>query len=118
MSGAEASAPVERSGGTPFWLQVTLAVFFGLFFAYDLWEVVESLVQILSFGLGFTPLGWALMVVALLAPIGLFAAAFVLGRRRSLPISIACYLGGLAVSAVVFTSTTVLLGVSAAVVAP
>ncbi|WP_395242822.1 hypothetical protein ACGGZK_11640 [Agromyces sp. MMS24-K17] len=108
----------ERQAGSPLWLRVVLAAVFGAFYAYDLWEVVESLVQILAFGLGFTPLGWALMVLALVAPIGLFAAAFLLARRRGALLAIACYVGGLAVSAVVFTSTTVLLGVSGAVIVP
>lgn len=113
-----ASAEPGRGSISPFWLRVALAIAFGLFYAYDLWEVVESLVQILAFGLGFTPLGWTLMVLALIAPIGLFVAAFLLARRRGVLLVVACYVGGLAVSAVVFSSATVLLGVSGAVVVP
>jgi hypothetical protein len=102
----------------PLWLQVSLAVVFGLFYAYDVWEVVESLVQILSLGLSFTPLGWVIMVVAMLAPLVLFAFAFAIGRSRSIPIAVLAYLTGLAVSGALFSTFTVLLGVTGAITVP
>lgn len=104
--------------GLPLWLQVALAVVFGLFYAYDVWEVVESLVQILSLGLTFTPAGWAIMVVAGLAPLALFAAAFAVGRGRSIPIVLLAYLAGLATSGALFSTFTVLLGVTGAITVP
>ncbi|MDR5699077.1 hypothetical protein [Agromyces aerolatus] len=99
----------------PLWLQVGLAVLFGLFYAYDVWEVVESLVQILSLGLTFEVVGWVIMVVAALAPLGLFAAAFAIGRGRSILIAVLAYLTGLAVSGALFSTFTVLLGVTGAI---
>lgn len=102
----------------PLWLQVALAVLFGLFYAYDVWEVVESLVQILGLGLTFAPIGWAIMVVAIVAPLALFALAFAIGRRRSLLIAVLAYLTGLAVSGALFSTFTVLLGVTGAIIVP
>lgn len=115
-AGADAAAE-ERAprAAQPLWLRVGLAVLFGLFYAYDVWEVVESLVQILSLGLTFTPIGWAIMIVALLAPLGLFAAAFAIGRRRGILISVLAYVTGLAVSGALFSTFTVLLGVTGAI---
>lgn len=110
-AGAEPEASATASTPTlPLWLDVTLAVAFGLFYAFDVWEVVESIVQLLGIGLSFTAAGWAVMIVALLAPLGCFAAAFVLGRRRGILARIALYFGGLCVSAALFLSLTVLLG--------
>jgi hypothetical protein len=102
----------------PLWLQVAIAVLFGLFYAYDVWEVVESLVQILSLGLSFEVIGWVIMVAAVLAPLALFAAAFAIGRGRSIPIALLAYLTGLAVSGALFSTFTVLLGVSGGVTVP
>jgi hypothetical protein len=98
------------------WPRIVLAVVFGLFYAYDVWEVVASAVQILGLGLGFSPIGWVIMVAALLAPFACFTAAFLIGRRRGLLVAVLAYATGLAVSAVLFFSLTVLLGTSGAVV--
>ncbi|GAA1790800.1 hypothetical protein [Agromyces lapidis] len=103
----EASAPAPN---LPLWLDAALAVVFGLFYAYDVWEVVESIVQLLGIGLSFSAAGWAVMIVALLAPLACFAAAFALGRRRGILARIALYFAGLCVSAALFLSLTVLLG--------
>jgi hypothetical protein len=100
----------------PPWPRIALAVVFGLFYAYDVWEVVASAVQILGLGLGFSAIGWVIMVAALLAPFVCFAAAFLIGRRRGLLVAVLSYATGLAVSAVLFFSLTVLLGASGAVV--
>ncbi|KQM83166.1 hypothetical protein [Agromyces sp. Leaf222] len=99
-----------RGRSLPTWLDVSLAVLFGLFYAYDVWEVVESIVQLLGLGLSFSGAGWAVMIAALVAPLACFAAAFALGRRRGVLGRIALYFTGLAVSAVLFLSLTVLLG--------
>lgn len=118
---ASAADPTEARApraAQPLWLQVALAVLFGLFYAYDVWEVVESLVQILSLGLSFTAAGWVIMVVAMLAPLGLFAVAFAIGRSRSVLIAVLAYLAGLAVSGALFSTFTVLLGVTGAIAVP
>lgn len=100
----------------PPWPRIALAVVFGLFYAYDVWEVVASAVQILGLGLGFSAIGWILMVAALLAPFACFAAAILIGRRRGLLVAVLAYVTGLATSAVLFLSVTVLLGATSAVV--
>lgn len=108
-AGAEPEA--SAAGPTlPLWLDVALAVVFGLFYAFDVWEVVESIVQLLGIGLSFSVAGWAVMIVALLAPLACFAVAFALGRRRGILARIALYFAGLCVSAALFLSLTVLLG--------
>lgn len=121
---AESAEPAEQAEAesrqsttrTPLWLDVTLAVLFGLFYAYDVWEVVGSIVVPMSLGLGFSALGWVVLVVALIAPIALFSTAFALGRHRSAVAKAALYLGGLAVSAALFLSLTVLLSAAGGVV--
>jgi hypothetical protein len=117
--GPEASGAAEapRARSMPIWLDVSLAVAFGLFYAYDVWEVVESIVQLLGLGLTFSGGGWAVMIAALVAPLVCFAAAFALARRTGLLGRIALYFAGLCVSAVLFLSLTVLLGQIGGVVA-
>ncbi|MFF2277487.1 bacitracin resistance protein [Agromyces sp. NPDC058126] len=108
-AGAEPEASAAGPA-LPLWLDVALAVAFGLFYAFDVWEVVESIVQLLGIGLSFSVAGWAVMIVALLAPLACFAVAFALGRRRGILARIALYFAGLCVSAALFLSLTVLLG--------
>jgi hypothetical protein len=108
--GASIAAEATGTPKLPLWLLATLAVVFGLFYAYDVWEVIESIVQLLGLGLSFTAMGWAVMAIAFLAPFGCFGAAFFLGRRRGLLAGIALYFTGLCVSAVLFLSLSVLLG--------
>ena len=117
---AESAAvvPPAAQPRTPLWLDVALAALFGLFFAYDVWEVVGSIVQLNGLGLGFSAIGWVLLVVALLAPVVSFVGAFALGRRRGVVAKAALYLAGLAVSAALFLTLTVLLGVSGGIVVP
>ncbi|SFR75104.1 hypothetical protein SAMN05428970_1854 [Agromyces sp. CF514] len=110
VDGTDAAGGPVHTRTLPIWLDVSLAVLFGLFFAYDVWEVVESIVQLLGLGLSFSGAGWAVMISALLAPLACFGLAFALGRKRGLLARIALYFTGLAVSAVLFLSLSVLLG--------
>jgi hypothetical protein len=114
MSAAEVEAPVRR---TPFWLEITLAIAFGLFFAYDAWEAVGNLVGVAdlagTLGTSITGLGWVVLVAAILLPILLFAAAFLLGRRCSAVVQAALYLTGLAVSALLYLDILLMFGVGA-----
>lgn len=90
-AGAEASAdtadaaPAARSA-TPLWLAVTIAVLFGVLYAYDVWEAVGNLVglnvQAASLGISLTGFGVTLLVVALVVPFVVFGLAFWLGRHR------------------------------------
>ncbi len=113
-----AVVPPAADARTPLWLDVALAVLFGLFFAYDVWEVVGSIVQLTGLGLAFSTIGWVLVVAALVAPVASFVTAFALGRRRGVVAKAALYLAGLAVSAALFLTLTVLLGVAGGIVVP
>ncbi|MFC6355155.1 hypothetical protein [Luethyella okanaganae] len=91
---------------TPLWLATTIAVFFGLSYAYDVWEAVGNLVGLssLASGLGTTlsVFGWIVLVFALVLPIILFGLAFWLGRSRGVLAQAALYLVGLGVSATLY----------------
>lgn len=62
---------------------VTIAVIFGLFYAYFVWNAVEFLVTQAS---GVVPLngyGWFVLVFAALFPLIAFGVAFAIGWRRT-----------------------------------
>jgi len=71
---------------TPLWLAITIAVLFGVFYAYDVWEAVGNLVGLNVYadglGIALTGAGWALLVTGVALPLLVFGAAFWLGRRR------------------------------------
>ncbi|WP_430645566.1 hypothetical protein [Agromyces sp. GXS1127] len=108
---APEAAPARR---TPFWLELTLAIVFGLFFAYDAWEAVGNLVGMASvasaLGTTVTATGWVVLIVAVLLPVALFAIAFLIGRRRSAVLQGALYLAGLAVSAALYLDILLMFG--------
>ena len=104
------SAPTVRSDTdgtrprTPLWLAVTLAVLFGLFYAYDVFEALGNLIGISDFAnqldASINGFGWVLLVLGLVLPLVLFAIAFSLGRNRGPLAQIAFYAVGLGLSAV------------------
>lgn len=83
--GADSAAASARSA-TPFWLAVTIAVAFGVFFAYDVWEAIGNLVGLnvsaAELGVALTGFGVALLVVGIIVPLLVYGVAFWLGRRR------------------------------------
>ena len=90
-AGAEASTDTADAGpatrsATPLWLAVTIAVLFGVLYAYDVWEAVGNLVglnvQASSLGISLTGLGVTLLVIALIVPLVVFGLAFWLARNR------------------------------------
>ncbi|MEJ3404130.1 hypothetical protein WDJ51_05255 [Rathayibacter sp. YIM 133350] len=103
VSTTESAAGSPTGARTPLWLAVTLAIVFGLFYAYDVWEAVGNLVGLAQFAAAldttFTPVGWVVLLAGILLPVLLFAAAFVAGRRRGPLLQAAFYAVGLAVSA-------------------
>ncbi|MFE5672040.1 hypothetical protein ACFQ58_10590 [Agromyces sp. NPDC056523] len=115
--GVTAPAPARR---TPFWLELTLAIAFGLFFAYDAWEGVGNLIgmaQVASaLETSISGVGWLVLVAAAVLPVVLFAAAFLLGRRRTVPVQAALYLCGLAVSAALYLDILLMFGPGALLV--
>ena len=101
-TGAETSAEarVTQRPATPLWLAVTIAVLFGVLYAYDVWEAVGNLVglnvQAGSLGISLTGLGVTLLVVALIVPFVVFGLAFWLGRHRGPIPQVALFLVGYA----------------------
>lgn len=77
---AAASVAVRR---TPTWLIVTISVFFGLFYAYAVWNAVAFLVSQASGPLGLNGYGWFVLLSAVLFPLICFGVAFALSWRRA-----------------------------------
>ena len=80
------TASGTRVRRTPVWLSATIAIVFGLFYAYSAWSGLGNLLglnnaaQLLDTSLsGF---GWGLLLTGVLAPVVVFGIAFWLGRRR------------------------------------
>ena len=106
---ASADAAAPRSA-TPLWLAVTIAVLFGVLYAYDVWEAVGNLVglnlQAASLGISLSGVGLALLIVALVLPFLVFGIAFWLGRRRGPIQQVVLFLAGYAaVQAITFGLT-------------
>ena len=116
----EASAPTGSTAAdddraiarpaTPLWLAITIAVAFGVFYAYDVWEAVGNLVgmNIYADGLGIalTGAGWALLVVGVALPLLVFGTALWLGRRRGPLAQVVLFLVGFALVQVLSADVT------------
>jgi len=105
----EASVPGDRAdavdrsaarSATPLWLVVTIAVVFGVFYAYDVWEAVGNLVGLNLYAgqleVALTAYGVALLVVGIAVPFLAYATAFWLGRHRGPLAQIVLFLAGYA----------------------
>lgn len=111
----EASAPIDGDGrvadattataptrpATPLWLAVTIALLFGVLYAYDVWEAVRDLVgmslMVGDLGVSFAGIGLGLLIAALVVPLLVFALAFWLGRHRGPLVQVVLFLTGYAV---------------------
>lgn len=93
-------ATETRRPATPFWLAVTIAVLFGVLYAYDVWEAVRDLVgmslMVGDLGVSFAGVGIALLIAALVVPFLVFGVAFWLGRHRGPLAQILLFLAGYA----------------------
>jgi hypothetical protein len=98
-TGATESAAPARPA-TPLWLAVTIAVLFGVFYAYDVWEAVGNLVglniQAAALGVPLTGWGVALLVAALVVPFLAFGVALWLGRHSGPLVQVVLFLVGYA----------------------
>ncbi|WP_104190526.1 hypothetical protein [Cryobacterium sp. Y82] len=115
MSSAEGSVP----GGTtatrrrpPRWALLSIAIFFGLFYAYDVWEAVGNLVglnlQAQSLDTQLSGFGWVVLIFGVLLPVLVYAMAYWLGRNRAFGVQALTLLVGLcAVAAVSLDIATV-----------
>lgn len=78
---------------------VAVAVVFGLFYAYFLFDAIRSLVELPAqyeqVGLGRENAPWSLLVTGVIIPVVVFLAALIVGRRRSVGSQAIIYLVGL-----------------------
>jgi hypothetical protein len=85
------------------WPSVMVAAVFGLFYAYDLWEAVSNFVELpvvyKQYGLEASDIPWWVLVLGLVIPPVVFAAAFVVGRKHSVLGKALIFIVGLAVVA-------------------
>jgi hypothetical protein len=79
---AASAAGATRPKSAPTWLIVAIAVFFGLFYAYAMWNALGFLVEQASGPLGLNAYGWFVLTVAVAFPVVAFGIAFVVGWRR------------------------------------
>lgn len=100
----ETSADVDAvvpGRSTPFWLDLTIAILAGLFFAYDVWEAVGNLVGLTetttTLEVPFTAWGGlSLLIAGIVLPLVVFALAFWIGRGRGALAQLAIYVVGYA----------------------
>ncbi|WP_104137104.1 hypothetical protein [Cryobacterium sp. Y62] len=72
---------------SPRWTLLTIALFIGLFYAYDVWEAIGNLVglnlQAQSLDTQLSGFGWAVLIFAVLLPVLVYTLAYWLGRNRA-----------------------------------
>lgn len=92
------------------WPEWILVGFFGLFFAYDVWEGVGNFIGVqytrLTFGFELTVLGWLAIIAGVLIPLILFVIGIVATKSTSLSQTIFIFVLLLVVSAVVGADLT------------
>ncbi|QIG41291.1 bacitracin resistance protein [Microbacterium sp. 4R-513] len=67
----------------PVWLIATIAGVFLLLYAYVVWSAVAFLVQQASGVEGLSGYGWFVLLLPIVFPLVVFAAAFAIGWRRN-----------------------------------
>ncbi|RLP70037.1 hypothetical protein D9V30_05055 [Mycetocola reblochoni] len=86
-------------------LDIVLAIPFGLLLAYDVFEAIGNLIGGLSLAgsldTTLSPIGWAALILGVVAPVALFLLAAILGRGRDLLARVLLYLAALGLSAVI-----------------
>lgn len=100
-----ADAATSRSGRIG-WLSLAIAILFGLFYVYDLFEAISNVVGVTSqitlynearavVKLDPVPIPWGWLVIdVLLAPV-VFALAFVIGCRKAVLLKVLLFVIGL-----------------------
>lgn len=104
-STANATLGAKRPVKTPIWLGWTIAVIFGLFFAFDFWEALGNFIGMSlgasQLGVGLNGKGYAVLIVGLLVPLLCFVAALLVSRRANPLVKVAVFLIALCVSAAI-----------------
>lgn len=82
----QAPGTIERSRRTPGWLSATIAIVFGLFYAYAAWAGLGNLLGLnsaaQSLDTTLSGFGWGLLLTGVLLPVAVYGLAFWFGRRR------------------------------------
>lgn len=104
MTDSVVQNPATPSGAPRYgWASIAIAAFFGVFFAYDLWEAVSTLLELptfyRAFGFDVDQLPWWVLIVMVALPVVGFGVSLWVGRRRSLVERALVFLVGLAVVA-------------------
>ena len=112
------NATASRAGRLG-WLSITIAIVFGLFYVYNLFEAISNVVGVTSqinlynqaravVKLDPVPIPWVWLVIdVLLAPVA-FALAFVLGRRQRVLLKVLLFVIGLTLVAAMTLSVEAL----------
>ncbi len=112
------NATASRAGRLG-WLSITIAIVFGLFYVYNLFEAISNVVGVTSqinlynqaravVKLDPVPIPWVWLVIdVLLAPVA-FALAFVLGRRKPVLLKVLLFVIGLTLVAAMTLSVEAL----------
>ncbi|TFC88730.1 hypothetical protein E3T37_02215 [Cryobacterium sp. TMT2-10] len=99
-----AAAPASRRH-TPRWLRFGIAIVFGLFYAYDIWEGIGNLVGLNQTAQGldtqFSGFGLFVLLTGILLPILVYLLAAWLGRARGAGAQAALFLAGLCLNAAI-----------------
>lgn len=85
------------------WLSITVAIIFGLFYVYAFFVAISDLVD--SSSASNAP--WAILIAALLVPVVVYVAAFLVGLRRNVFGKALIFILGLVVVAAVTISLNV-----------
>ena len=112
------NATASRAGRLG-WLTITIAIVFGLFYVYNLFEAISNVVGVTSqinlynqaravVKLAPVPIPWVWLVIdVLLAPVA-FALAFALGRRKPVLLKVLLFVIGLTLVAAMTLSVEAL----------
>jgi len=112
---ADTATAASRTTALPGWLIGVVTGFFGLFFAYAMWTAVAFLLQQAGGDAGLTGYGWFVLLLPVVFPVIVCAAAFILGRRRRILPFVLVELTGLALVAVFWINVFALAVTSAAI---
>ena len=112
------TAPAPGRRTAPRWLVGVLTGLFGLCYAYAVWGAVGFLVQQVNGDAGLTGYGWFVLLMPVVFPAIVFAAAFVLTRRRGIVPLVLAQLTGLTLVAAFWMNVFALAVTSAAIYNP
>lgn len=106
----DTAAQTPTRGRYAGWPRLAIAIVFGLFYAYDLWEGVGNLLGLASISIQYSvsirPAAWFVIGLGIAVPILIFVVATLLGRRHGYLTQAALYLAGLCASAATALSLT------------